>query len=322
MEGFSKEMQLFAAMAPDMLRSQQRVASGETKLVHYTSAQNAMSIFKNSEFWLRNVKCMNDYSEVEHGISLLVNAFSEDNGARRARFFGIFDRIAPGSAEKAVSAFDSWLPQLPYQVFIGCLSEFDKNDPHGRLSMWRAYTQAGAGVALVMNHEPFLAETDLLGAYSVPVLYLGDGNFTPWLDGVLDLLDQTIEQYAELPPERIEGRIFFWLVLLAVGLKHPAFAEEREWRIISIPNMYPTSVISDHVEAISGIPQIVLKIPLQHNEEVGLHHADIPSLVHKVLIGPSDFPMTLFQAFQQLLRDAGDQKADEKVEVTYIPLRD
>lgn len=39
--------------------------------VHYTSAENGINIIKNKEIWLRNVRCMNDFSEVEHGMSVL-----------------------------------------------------------------------------------------------------------------------------------------------------------------------------------------------------------------------------------------------------------
>lgn len=41
------------------------------KFSHYTSAEAAISIIKNKKIWMRNIKVMNDYSEVKYGQFLL-----------------------------------------------------------------------------------------------------------------------------------------------------------------------------------------------------------------------------------------------------------
>lgn len=42
----------------------------DLKLVHYTSASAGLSILQNKQLWMRNVLCMNDYSEVNYPYQL------------------------------------------------------------------------------------------------------------------------------------------------------------------------------------------------------------------------------------------------------------
>jgi hypothetical protein len=51
-----------------------------------------------------------------------------------------------------------------------------KEDTFGRLSMWRAYSEA-TGVALVMHNSVFLTPSDGLKAYASPAGYLNDEVF-------------------------------------------------------------------------------------------------------------------------------------------------
>jgi hypothetical protein len=104
---------LFGLLSPDMFGATERLQSGQTMLVHYTSAENALNIIRSEQFWLRNVRCMNDYSEVQHGIGLLIKVFSDNEYARRNRLFVALDQVAAGAAQAGVAAFDGWIKQLP-----------------------------------------------------------------------------------------------------------------------------------------------------------------------------------------------------------------
>jgi hypothetical protein len=151
--------------------------SGESHLVHYTSAENALQIIRSGTFWLRNVRCMNDFSEVQHGINLLVKAFGGPENPRINRIYAALDHVAPGAAKEAVDRFNGWIPRLPDITFIGCLSLAQENEAAGRLSMWRAYANSGSGVALHLDSAPFDANTEALAAYSLPIAYLTDDEF-------------------------------------------------------------------------------------------------------------------------------------------------
>lgn len=121
------------------------------------------------------------------------------------------DQIATGAAEEAITAFDNWKIHLPAGAFIGCLSEHDPADELGRLSMWRAYA-SGAGVAIVMNNTPFIAETDERKAFSLPVLYLSDVKFGEAIDKALDGIEGHVSALKHLNKEALTHIIFWWLI--------------------------------------------------------------------------------------------------------------
>jgi hypothetical protein len=218
---------LFAVMQPEMLAEAEKLRSGQVRLVHYTSAENAMAIIKNERFWLRNVRCMNDYSEVQHGIQMLLRVFGDNENARRERLVALLNQIAEGAAKAGIEDFDQWIPTLPDSTFIGCLSQWDDADPEGRLSMWRAYTARGAGVALIMNNDPFVAETDELKAYSLPVAYLTEPGFAQAIDNCLDAIEANISTIAVLDFETLRYTVFWWLLTMAVSLSTPPLLKRR-----------------------------------------------------------------------------------------------
>lgn len=312
---------LFGLLAPGMMEQAEALRSGKAKLVHYTSAENAMKIIDGEQFWLRNVRCMNDYSEVQHGIDLLLRVFNENDDARINRLVSILDQNGAKGAEKAIVLFNKWIPSLPDEVFIGCLSLFQPGDNEGRLSMWRAYGSARGGVALVLSVTPFLAETNQLNAYSLPVAYLNDQQFADAIDNCLSALESNKSLFSNLSEDEIHNNVFWWLLALSVSLKHPAFAEEMEWRVMYIPSMFPSKVIKQCVETISSFPQIVQKVPLIDDPENGLIAADIPHLLEQIIIGPSDYPKVLRDAFADTLASKGVENPQDKLVNSFIPIR-
>lgn len=312
---------LFATLYPEMKEKRDAIEGGKKHLVHYTSAENALNIINGQQFWLRNLKCMNDFMEVQHGIGLLLRTFHAEESLRRDRLYQLCDKIAEGAAKSAVDEFDRWLPSLPHSIYIGCLSEFDPDDHLGRLSMWRAYGSPGGSVALVMNNEPFTAETDVLKAFSVPVLYLSDEEFLKRTDEVLDSLEKNIDSFQNLNAESLQDIIFYWLIFLASSLKHCGFREEQEWRILYVPSLQKSPTIVESVECVRGIPQIVQKIPLEDAPEKGLHGASIAKLIECLVIGPTEYPSVLASAFERALSNRGVADAMKRIRISDIPLR-
>jgi hypothetical protein len=48
------------------------------RFVHYTSADAAMSMIRNKEVWMRKASMMNDFSEVEYGIELIIKSYKKE----------------------------------------------------------------------------------------------------------------------------------------------------------------------------------------------------------------------------------------------------
>jgi Protein of unknown function (DUF2971) len=312
---------LMAILSPHMVEEVEKLKSGQSELVHYTTAENALNLIKSQRFWLRNVRCMNDYSEVENGIDLLVRAFGGPENERIIRLYAALDQVSPGEAKTGVDAFNEWIPRLPDNTFIGCLSQADTSEVTGRLSMWRAYSAPSAGVALILDKTPFIAETDALKAYSVPVAYLTAEQFLTGIDNCLTALEQFAPSLKGLQENIISNTVFWWLLMMAVSLKHPAFHEEREWRIVYFPEMFKSEVIEECVETVRGIPQVIQKIPLIDDPERGLHGASPEKLLKKLIVGPSEFPGVIRDALAAQLSVSGVTDPLDRISISSIPLR-
>jgi hypothetical protein len=140
-----------------------------TRFVHYTRADAAISIIRNKEVWLRKSTTMNDFMEVEHGIECLQQAYRDTSGEALRK---TLEYLSPGAIDKFHALFDGWLPHFRNQTYLMCLSEHDDSEDNlGRLSMWRAYGSS-AGVALVLNNNPFVSDSNALDVYTSPVRYM------------------------------------------------------------------------------------------------------------------------------------------------------
>ena len=103
--------------------------------------------------------------------------------------------------------------------------------------------------------------------------------------------------------------------------KHPGFHEEKEWRVIHSPTQEPSERVLCHTEVIGGVPQPVYKIPLRNFPDEGLEGVEVPELLDRIIIGPTEYPWAVYQAFKQVLTAAGVPDAGKKIIVSDIPLR-
>ena len=141
------------------------------RFVHYTYAEAALKIIISKRLWMRNTICMADYREVSHGYDILFRFFSDKKN--RGLFVQSLDECAPGSAQEAIRRFDQWLPDIRRSTYIASVSEHDdKEDDHGRLSMWRALRGGAARVAIVLKIPGPSDAKDALNVLFNPVAYL------------------------------------------------------------------------------------------------------------------------------------------------------
>ena len=311
---------IYNAISHDQLALLDRLRSGQVRLAHYTSAENGLRILKGGSFWLRNTKCMNDYSEVQHGKRLVFNALTNNSRQVIDGLKSVLDRCAPRAFEDFVTGYGNWLDS-DYDVFLGCLSEHLPDDSIGRLSMWRAYGSNNGGVCFIFNSTPFTSETTSLGAYSVPVSYYSDVEFGRVAEKILEGISALEENMKGIDRAALVRTLTLLFVFRAISLKHPGFNEEKEWRIVLLPEWGVGRAISTEVVSVTGVPQLIYKIPLRHNPEEGLYGADIANLVWKVIIGPSEYPEIARKAYIEMLSSLGVEDAAAKVKISGIPLR-
>ena len=292
-------MQLFF---PYAYRRQTTVQTKGMRFVHYTSADAAANILRTKEVWMRKSSCMNDYMEVEHGLACLSSAYK---GERGKRFQQVLNNIFDGISEQIAALFDGWQDHLRDETYLMCLSEHDDTeDGFGRLSMWRAYSE-GTGVALVLNNAPFLAPSDALKAYTSPVAYLDDKAFGDELGKIADGIEANSDIVRALGRDAVTTYIFHAFKFAALCTKHPGFKEEREWRVVYSPTLDKSSHLIKGIQVIRGTPQPIYKIPLRNIPDEGFVGAEIPELLDRIIIGPSDYPTAMREAFRDLLAEAG-----------------
>lgn len=312
-------LELLKILMPFYYSKLNKIDKNKTKFVHYTSAQAAMSIIQNNEFWMRNTRMMNDYSEIQHGHKCLVEVLK--NTEEGAGFIQSVQQLFPGLYEKVTRTFDQWTIEFFENTFISCLSEHPVGeDKFGRLSMWRAYGKNSA-VALILNTDAFKSESDILKAYTSPVKYGDVEEVKSEFKNLAKTINQNRNMIRNFGEDQIFNQLFHLFKNGILCLKHPGFKEEREWRVIYTPGLETSDHIESHIEVIGNIPQEVCKIPLKDYREPEMTGTTIPELIDKIIIGPSDNQMILIKAFKRLLSNAGCDQVDAKVKFSGIPLR-
>lgn len=291
------------------------VEAEQKRFVYYTSADTAMKVLKNQELWFRNATVMNDFSEISYGLNLIRTVFSGDEGAR---FRDSIDDICPGTVKLVADLLDGWEHDWLLETYIACVSVHSPDeDRRGRLSMWRAY----GNTAIVVNNKPMTAVSDKLAVFSIPVLYLLAEGLTDHLSRITDAVLINRKYLQGLGQDCLVAYVHHMLFRFAIAAKHPGFQEEKEWRLFYRPTEKTSPGMTKEVVVLGGVPQTVYKLRLADEPENGLHGADIPSLVDRVIIGPTAFPYVSYKAFKEVLEDLGVENADKKVIVSDIPLR-
>jgi len=302
---------------PYETRRFQEVADQGLKMAHYTTAENAALILKGQTLWLRNAQLMNDFSEVAYGTSCLQLALQ---GGQGARLQAALDAAHPGLWMAVAEFLNSMDTQTRTHTYLTSLSAHHPDDLLGRLSLWRAYGGPTSGVAIIFNTEVFGHDSLKLGAYSSPVAYGDQFKMAEHLAEVVDGLAANTDLIKQVPFENAKAIMSNALQFATLSFKHPAFAEEQEWRVIHRPLTDASAFIPTSVETVRGIPQMVCKIPLRNQPGLEMPWLDMDRLLDRIIIGSCVYPQQVAWAFSEILRGLGVDPAG-KISIAAIPLR-
>lgn len=309
---------------PYAYRRQQKALLAGTRFVHYTSASVGLQILRKKEVWLRNSQVMNDFSEVHHGEGCLQAAWGEDGLRQRLR--NVLDDVEAGLFVELADRYKAWSHVRERQTFLISMSEHGDlagevdEDRYGRLSMWRAYG-GNTNVAFVLNNRAFLSPSDALPAYTSPVLYVDVDGFRSYFQSFVESLENNKEYLETLGAEPLLSSVFYAFHDTALSTKHPGFAEEREWRILYSPFLFGSDRLYSEVETVAGVPQKIFKLPLKDYPEEGLLGAEPLSLIDRIIIGPSQFPQSIFEAYASELENLGEPQPGKRIVISEIPIR-
>lgn len=288
------------------------------RFAYYTTAEVAYSVLRNKRIWMRSTTTMNDYMEVQYGQNLLLNAI---NGKPGQTLKVAVDACHSGLFEEARLLVLAWLPGFMADTFITCVSKhLPEEDVLGRLSMWRAYG-GKTGVALIFNGDVFALQTDALGAYSSPVSYFDANQFSAAMALVAANIALEKEYVSSLPRERVKNTLFTMFRFAVLCTKHPGFAEEQEWRIVASPALHQSSLLESEIAVVRGVPQPILKIPLENFPEHNITGLAVPQLIRRVIIGPCDFPHVTSRSLWTALAHSNVASPERIIIQSNIPLR-
>lgn len=302
--------------------------SRNIKFAHYCTAESGVKIITEGSggMFLRHSSLMNDFSEVQHGLALLVKAYHNHKNYLD-RVLARIDMSIPSRIESSGNG----LNDLQYNTYLTSISEHDLNDPieskYGRLSMWRAYARQD-GVCLVVNKGPFLRSADAFPAEfaTSPVLYLSEDKFNTLFLEIIQSIDRNTDYIkAHISPDQVCALVDDVFRSLVQTTKHPSFSEEKEWRIIYTPGIFGVDPRSSKIPRLNltlgGVPQVLYKIQFIDYPTEGFYGATIPDLIYQVLIGPSSSSTMTSMAYADILKKLGVPDAGNKIIPTHIPLR-
>jgi len=210
---------------PDSALGGARRPTGVPTLYHYTSIESMIAILTSGRIRLSSAATMNDTSEGEW-LSDRLQEY-DANCLRDGR------RRSPQGA-----ATREWLMRLAFregapQAYLASFSEGGD-----QLSQWRAYAQDGEGVAIGFNaNDGRLPVIDAAPRTNAgPALACTLSRVIYCSEALVGQLDEDIQAVL---PGGLDTEEFFGLQIRLSPLrwlvKNPAFAEEREWRIVNLP---------------------------------------------------------------------------------------
>jgi hypothetical protein len=299
------ELEIFSAHNLARLSS---AINANQRFAYYTSAATAALILQNEELWLRLPSVMNDFSETEHGLGLLAQSLRSGEGAR---VVSALNQAFPGLGDELLNYISGPDPRRIFaDTFIACVSEhLTGEDTTGRLSMWRAYGGV-SGVALVFNIDAFATDTGS-GVYSSAVEYADAESLDVLIGQMADRLEAGVEVVRALGRQMAKEWAFETVQLAALNVKHPAFDEEREWRLFRMPGEPVSPAVTRQVVSLDGVPQPILKFSVP-----GLAH-----YIEKIIIGPTEFPLAVSSALAHCLIEKGITDAGSRIVMSGVPLR-
>jgi hypothetical protein len=319
-------LKLEAIFLPYATKKRNVVYENRTKdsarFVHYTSADAALKIIRSKRVWMRNTTCMSDYREVQHGYDAITKIFSTNDNL--GRFQRPLDALVPGAATEAVNLFNGWWRDIRFSTYITSISEHDdKEDLHGRLSMWRAFgSGTPARVALVLKLPiTAIGATEELKIMVSPVAYMQENDVQAEVDEVIENIGNSGQFLQSVDRQQVVNVVYTMLMAGVVCIKHEGFLEEREWRIVYGPKRMPSALMESSTETIGGVPQLIHSIPLDSRTSPNLADVDLARLFDRLIIGPSSYSWAMYEAFVGALTESGVTDAANRVVISGIPIR-
>jgi hypothetical protein len=294
----ARELDPSAEIALDQLGSRNLLEEPPpAELFHYTDFDGVSGIFMSRCLWLSKVSTLNDTSEVKLAIDrfkMQASDAARSLDADEARF-----------VEHAAGQLDSMR-----RTNI-CVAGFSED--MDQLNQWRSYANDGRGIALGFDSQVLRRAARDHHVRLLRCIYDHEAHERL----VKDLVELLIRAYRAAPPQSDEERAQMLeqftstFLLTAPVIKDHHFAQEKEWRLVSMPRSADdpqlTAVLSGNHASVK------LVLPL-------FPEGEPPSdVISSVTIGPTLDPDNVADAIDVLARHNGFRIG--KVRLSRVPYR-
>lgn len=274
-------------------------------LYHYTGIGGLLGIVETRKIWASHAYYLNDSREILHACDVL------------KRLLAQCIQDYQNDEREFLEQFKSWLDSFrvtAYHIFIFSLSE-----ERSLLSQWRSYTPHGKGVSLGFSSNSLNRILQSSGFRLAKCLYKHEEQ-VELMKSLLEKLLKTFKQRLpgldvtkKHPPQKYHGFLDEFrgdlLQVLSI-IKHKAFEEEREWRIVS-PYFakYTVPEIKFREGSSMLMPYIEIDLSKDNAEQ---------ELFEEVVLGPSQHAELSISALWSYL---SNKKACQRTVNSNIPFR-
>jgi hypothetical protein len=272
-----------------------QLGAADVIVYHYTDANGLFGILKSRELWATDVRFLNDSTEVEFGAGIVRSVLEEERSA------------AGSTAERRnIKLVEEILERALYGDLESSKFAVSLSSDGDLLSQWRAYADFGAGYAIGLDLDVL---TNVSGLQCLNVSYDPDIRKQEIRSRIASMV---VEGRGHALTKVMRRDLLFRTTIelkdLILLTKHPAFADERELRLVS-----ESHEISHRTRDSSVIPyhRIPLSEPTTDEGQ---------QLLSRIVLGPSTSP-TAREGVVSLLRSCDYDPEKVNVVPSGIPFR-
>jgi hypothetical protein len=276
-------------------------------LFHYTTATGLLGILKNGNLWASDLRFLNDAQESVYARDMVIGAIEKmENPVQRS------DHWAQKHGQAAIDTFANYhgfvldeVRSSEFGVYVTCFCESGD-----LLSQWRGYGQ-DHGYAIEIAKDSLRDAAKAMPAYPSAT---GLFKVQYGLDAANEVVENTIQIVADFNLNHPGVKAHYSALAvnsMLAQVKHPGFAEEREWRLVIGLELFDESTFDS-----GGPPTQFRSTPIAI-----VPYLEIPvkrESIISVCVGPGDNAEIRASGVRRLLKILGSEAV---VTHSEVPLR-
>ena len=252
-------------------------ARPEKFLYHYTSQNGFMGIINSKKIWATNILYLNDTEEIKQTIWITMNCLEIIAASSKSRheneFIDEFYKRVESITRK----------DRDFGVYVCSFS----TQPD-LLSQWRGYCPDANGICIGFDFNSEIYEQIKAQGFSlVKCEYADQFEIPP--SCIQKFLEETLTTFRTLSKkmklsDRIDKALYGFdqkLLRIATSIKHPAFTEESEWRLI----LGPISITDPSIKYRAGKSMLIPYVEINLTKD----NSDILN-IPEIWVGPTPHP--------------------------------